>query len=196
MRTYDVGYYENLIAARLSPHRSQHSFAVARLAEQMARRFGADPARAYLSGILHDYAKGIPAPELMKLAEEKGLIEDPVERGNPDLLHAPVGAWLIEHELGISDPDILNAVRWHTVGAPGMSTLDKIIYLADVIEPGRDFPGVEQLRCLAERDLDRAMIAALDATLRYCIERGRLIHPRAVLLRNELLGFLRADKPV
>jgi len=182
---------EKEIRSRLSPRRYQHSLGVAQVAREMAERFGADPFQAYMAGIWHDYAKGISGPELLSIAEQNNLFSDEIERLVPDLLHAPVGAFLLRQHLGVEDGELLSAVAKHTLGDEEMTVLDKIIFLADMIEPGRDYPGLERLKCLAERDLDRAMVYGLDLTLRYCLERGRLIHPRTVKVRNRFLRALR-----
>lgn len=176
----------NILSARLSPHRLQHSLDVAGVARNMAQNYGVDPDKAYTIGLLHDYAKGMSGAALLALANEHSLIEDEVENQVPDLLHAPVGAYLLA-ELGIDDQEILQAVKVHTLGSLEMSRLDKIIFLADMIEPGRDFPGLERLQCLAGQDLDRAMLFALDSTIRYCLEQGRILHPRTVTVRNKFL---------
>lgn len=132
-----------LIRERLSPRRFKHSVQVAELAREMATDFGIDGEKAYLTGILHDCAKGISGDELLRIAEANGLIEDEVERRAPDLLHAPVGAFLLARDYGVGDVEILDAVRFHTLGNSQMSLLAKIIFLADAIEPGRDYPGVD-----------------------------------------------------
>lgn len=165
--------------------------AVAKVAAELAEIFGVDPDQAYNIGLLHDYAKGIAASDLLLISREHGLIEDETETQVPDLLHAKVGAYLLKNDLGIDDPVVLEAVRVHTMGSLTMSTLDKIIFLADMIEPGRDYPGMERLDCLARRDLDRAMLFGLDATIRYCLEKARILHPRTVMVRNKFLQTLK-----
>ena len=181
----------NKLSARLSPHRLQHSLQVAGVARDMAKTYGSDPDKAYTIGLLHDYAKGLSGADLLALARENALIEDEVESQAPDLLHASVGAYLLATELNIDDPEILQAVRVHTLGSLEMSQLDKIIFLADMIEPGRDFPGLERLQCLAGRDIDRAMLFALDSTIRYCLEQGRILHPRTITVRNKFLDNIK-----
>lgn len=174
---------------RLSSRRVQHSLEVARVAREMAQSYGVDPDKAYITGLLHDYAKGLDGSELLAIARSQFLLEDEVDSRIPDLLHAPVGAYLLETELGIDDAEILQAVKVHTLGAIEMSTLDKIIFLADMIEPSRDFPGLERLQCLAERDLDQAMLFGLDSTIRYCLEQGRILHPLTIRVRNKFLDY-------
>lgn len=189
----DVIKAEKIIRERLSPSRFEHSVQVARVARQMAQQFNENEDQAYIAGILHDYAKGISGGELLKLAEAHGLIEDEVERLAPDLLHARLGAELLVRDWGVEDEALLQAISNHTLGRVGMSALEKIIFLADMIEPGRDFPGIDRLRCIANRDLNRGMVLAIEFTLQYCIKMGRLIHPRTVLIRNNLLTTLPKD---
>ncbi|WP_054691970.1 bis(5'-nucleosyl)-tetraphosphatase (symmetrical) YqeK [Syntrophomonas palmitatica] len=183
----DYGEYIDIIQKRLSPRRFQHCLQAAQVAAEMAGIFGADPDKAYLTGLLHDYAKGISGGELLRLADEHSLIQDEVDRWVPDLLHAPVGAYLLRHELGITDAEILKAVTCHTMGALDMNALDKIIFLADMVEPGRDYPGQERLKCLAFRDLDKAMLFGLESTIRYCLDQGRILHPQTIAVRNHFL---------
>jgi predicted HD superfamily hydrolase involved in NAD metabolism len=176
-----------LIKARLSDKRYNHSLQVAEVARDMAERYGVDPNKAYLTGLLHDYAKGIPAPELLDIAVANHLLEDEVDRLVPDLLHAPVGAYLLQSQMAIGDNEILQAVKNHTLGALNMSDLDKIIYLADMIEPGRDFPGLERLKCLAWRNLEEGMLFGLESTIKYCLDEHRILHPLTVKVRNHFL---------
>mgnify|MGYP000993581248 FL=1 len=176
-----------VISTRLSSRRYNHSLQVAQVAREMAGHYGADPDKAYITGLLHDYAKGMPAPELLKIAVAHNLLEDEVDSLVPDLLHAPVGAFLLRSELAIDDEEVLQAVKRHTLGALRMSDLDKIIYLADMIEPGRDFPGLERLKCLAWRDLDEGMLFGLESTIKYCLDEHRILHPLTVRVRNYFL---------
>ncbi|HHW62121.1 MAG TPA: HD domain-containing protein [Syntrophomonadaceae bacterium] len=180
-----------LIESRLSRRRYEHSLQVALAAREMARDYGLDAEKAYLTGLLHDYAKGLSGAELLRIAEEQRLLQEEIERQVPDLLHATVGAYLLEAEGKVLDPEILYAIRVHTLGAEQMSDFDKIIFLADMIEPGRDYPGLQRLQCLARKDLDQAMLFALDSTIRYCLEQGRLLHPQTIKVRNNFLQALK-----
>jgi predicted HD superfamily hydrolase involved in NAD metabolism len=176
-----------IIKSRLSPRRFQHSLQVAEVASDMAEYYGVNQEKAYLTGLLHDYAKGIPAAELLLIATENNLLENEVDQLLPDLLHAPVGAFLLEKELAIADKEILQAVKSHTLGSLDMNDLDKIIFLADMIEPGRDFPGLERLKCLAWRNLDEGMLFGLESTIKYCLDQRRLLHPLTIEVRNHFL---------
>lgn len=179
--------YFELLAARLPEGRFRHSLGVADTAAGLAVKNGIDPEQARLAGLLHDYARDLPPGRLLELAEEAGLISCEIERRLPLLLHGPVGALLLERELGITDKAVLQAVARHTVGAPAMTPLDKIIYLADVIEPGRQFAGVHTLRQAAVADLDTAFLKALEATIVYVLDREQLLHPATVEARNFIL---------
>jgi predicted HD superfamily hydrolase involved in NAD metabolism len=177
-----------IVQGRLSERRFQHSLNVAQLAAELAVSFGVDSEKAFLVGILHDYAKDLNGDELLLIAEDNGLIDNEVERQAPDLLHAPVGALLIEKELGIKDTEILRAVRVHTLGSVKMSILDKIIFLADMIEPDRKaYPDLERLRQLSRSSLDEAMLLGLESTIRYCLDRRMILHPHTVSVRNVFL---------
>ena len=188
----DAGQAIEIIRVRLSSRRYQHSLNVAQAASKLADRYGVDRDKAYLTGILHDYAKDLKADDLLVIAGENGLISSEVERQLPDLLHAPVGAFILKQELGIEDEEMLESVRVHTMGSLRMSPLDKIIFLADMIEPGRDmYPDLERLRRLAFDDLNQAMLLGLDSTIRYCLDRRAVLHPRTVEVRNMFLQMVR-----
>lgn len=171
---------------RLSPRRFDHCLAVSWTARSLAARADIDPERAALAGLLHDYARDLPLPEMLELVREFGLPQRPGLM-TQELLHAPVGAALVKRELGIDDQEILRAIELHTTGDEGMGSLDRVICLADYIEPGRDFPGVDEIRRLAGEDLDRALLRALDGTLRYLLDLKALVDPRTVRARNWLL---------
>jgi predicted HD superfamily hydrolase involved in NAD metabolism len=156
---------------QLPQHRWEHTLRVAETSIRLARRFGADEQKAEVAAILHDYCKFWPDEQLVRWIMDRGLPEDLLQF-NKELWHAPVGAEVAEVRFGIQDEDILNAIRYHTSGRPQMSLLEKIVFLADYIEPGRRFPGVEEVRKTAESDLDRAVLAALAKTIVFLIERG------------------------
>ena len=119
----------------------------------------------------------------MKLCEKYGIINDAAEVANPKLLHAKTGAAFARELFGIED-DIYGAIRWHTTGKPDMTLLEKIIYLADFVEPTRDFPGVEELRELCFEDIDAAMAKGLEMSLEF-IRSGGADSPRPIVLRQK-----------
>ena len=131
---------------------------------ELARLWGEDPELAAEAGILHDITKRLSYEEQLNLCAKYDMICDHAELAAPKLLHAKTGAALARDLFGVSDA-VFSAIRWHTTGKPDMNLLEKIIYLADYIEPGRDFPGVKKLRELAHEDLDRAMLLGLQMSV-------------------------------
>ena len=131
-----------------------------------------------MAGLLHDCAKCIPNPEKLRLCEENDILVTEIERENPFLLHAKLGALLAGIEYGVTDPEILHAIKVHTTGEPDMNLLDKIIYIADYIEPNRDkAANLSHVRELAFRDLNVCMAEILHDTLVYLKQRGGSIDP-------------------
>jgi predicted HD superfamily hydrolase involved in NAD metabolism len=172
-----------LARSRLSEKRYGHTLRVAETAEHLAQVHGLDPARLRLAALLHDAARETEPEEFLRLAEEWGLAVGEPERESPKLLHAPVAAELAQRELGVEDEEVLAAIRAHTVGEPGVGPLALVLYVADKIEPARDYPSVERLRQLASEDLREAATEALRRVVAHNEERNRPIHPssRAML---------------
>lgn len=171
----------------MTQKRFAHTLGVMETAVALAKRFGVDEEKAELAAMVHDCAKDIPEVEQLNLVREFGILLDEISMVETALVHAPLGAALAKIKYGIEDPGILRAVKVHTTGDTKMTPLDKVIFLADYIEPGRNFPGVDRLRKVAFEDLDEAVIMACDSTIKYVIEGGRLLHPRMVEARNCLL---------
>lgn len=178
------GRLEAAVRDRLTEERYAHVLAVRDCAAKLAELYGVDREKAELAGVLHDYARDLPGEVLLSLAEERGIPFSEIDRKVPILLHGPVGAALVREELGVENPEVLEAIALHTLGGAGMSMLAKIVYVADIIAADRDFPGVNRLRQLAGEDLDRALVECLATTLRYCLERRRLIHPQTITAWN------------
>lgn len=177
----------NIIKDKMSRERFTHSLRVADTALEMARGRTVDREKLYLAALLHDYAKDLPPQELLDIARENGLLTCRAEEVQPNLLHGPVGAWLCSRDLLVDDAQVLQAIRFHTTGHAGMSLLDAIIYLADLIEPAREFEGAAEIRRHCAQDIWAGLFYAFDATLLYVIKRGLLIHPYTVEARNWLL---------
>lgn len=160
----------------LTPKRFKHTQGVAEEASKMANKYGCSTEKAYLAGLLHDCAKCIPTNEKLKYCKKYGVDLDEVLKSQPDLTHSFLGAKIAERDYGIQDKDILNAIAYHTTGRAKMSTLEKIIYIADYIEPNRAYhEGLEKARELAYKDLDKAMIEILNNTIEY--NKNKVIHP-------------------
>ena len=165
---------------RLSAKRYGHTARVAKTAEDLARPHGLDPGKARLAALIHDAAREIGADEYLRLAEIWGLPFGDPEKESPKLLHGPVAAELARRELGVGDEEVLDAVREHTTGRPGMVPLSLLLFVADKIEPARDYPSVGRVRRLAEEDLGEATAEALRRTIAHNEERGRSTHPTSV----------------
>lgn len=175
---------EALIEERLSPKRRDHAHRVAAAAVTLARRYGAPDGAAEVAGLLHDYCRELSDEETLVAAERHHIPVGPVEARRPrKILHGPVAAAELA-ACGLDD-EIADAIRLHTVGAAGMTVLEKCLYLADFLEPGRDFPGIDDVRALAETSLDAAVGAAARLSLLDIIGRGRGVVPGALALYNE-----------
>lgn len=176
---------EALIATRLSVRRREHSRRVADEAATLARRYGASPEDAEVAGLLHDYCRELSNEEALEAAARYGIPVGPVEARRPrNILHGPLAAAMLA-EQGL-DSRIASAIARHTIGAAGMTVLEKCLYLADYCEPARHFPGVDDVRALATGSLDAAVGAAARRSLLDIITRGRGVVPGALALYNEM----------
>lgn len=176
-----------LVKKQLTEHRYIHTIGVMETAIVLAEKFHSDPRKAELAAIFHDYAKFRPKEEMRQIIVDENLGSD-LLLYNQELWHAPIGAYLVEKEVGITDSEILNAIRFHTSGRPNMTLLEKVIYVADYIEPGRHFPGVEEVRKLAEISLDEALIKAIHNTIVFLMKKKQPIYPDTFLTYNDLVN--------
>lgn len=181
---------ETFARNRLSEGRYGHTLRVAGTAEDLARVHGLDPDRARLAALVHDAAREIGEPEeFLRLAREWDLPVGEPERQSPKLLHGPVAAELARRELGVEDEEVLEAIRVHTVGGPGMGPLALVLYVADKIEPARDYPSAGRLRALSREDLRVAAAESLRRAIAHNEGRGRPPHPAS----RETLAWLEAE---
>lgn len=171
---------------QMSDRRWQHTLGVVDSAIRLAKRYGGDVRRAELAALLHDYAKAWPIDRQAQVIREQGMPAELLYH-DKELWHAPVGAWAVQEEHGIADEEVLDAIRYHTSGRERMTLLDRIVCLADYIEPGRDYPGVDRIRRLSEQDMTEALIAGFDSTIAYLLEKGSRIFPLTVVARNSLI---------
>ena len=171
----------------LPKKRFEHTLGVKETALRLARHYGADEKKAEIAALLHDCAKGMSFEEQIKKCKELKLVLDEETMACPPVIHAPLGACIARREYGICDEEILNAICYHTVGRVGMSDLDKIIYVADMIEPTRDYEGVEELREKAYNDLDAVMLAALNQCIIHNVKKGSIIHTDTIKCRNDII---------
>ena len=168
---------------RLSEKRYGHTVRVVGTAESLARKHGLDPAQTRLAALLHDAARETEPDEFLRLAKGWNLSVGEPERQSPKLLHGPVAAELARRELGVADEEVLAAIRVHTIGEAEMGPLALALYVADKIEPARNYPSVGKIRALASSDLREAAAESLRRVIAHNEGRGRSVHPasRAML---------------
>ncbi len=179
----------------LKKRRLSHTMLTACEAVKLACRYGADPKKARLAAVLHDCVK-LPNKELIAFCEQNcyDLTDD--ERENPYLIHARLGAVLAEQDYGVADPEVLMAIRNHTLGRVGMSMLEKIIYVADKIEPSRDYEGLDEIRELAYKDIDGAMLLVMQHSAEYTAASGRAVNPSTASVMEYLQNEINNNKEI
>lgn len=182
---------EAAIKPKLTPQRFYHCLCVSAEARKLAKQYGADEEKAAIAGMLHDIMKDTPREEQLKILDSFDIIMSTVESKTPKLLHAISGACYIAHELGVTDSEILGAVRWHTSGRAGMTLLEKVIFMADFISADRDYSGVKALRVQAYQDLAQGMLAGVEFTLRELMKKSKFIEPKTVEAYNDILGQIK-----
>jgi len=183
----DINAIKKKLKESLSEARYIHSINVMEEAVKLAVHYNADAEKARIAGILHDCAKNMGKEEEEKLLKKYGIVTDDIQKRSHALIHSMLGMYIARDEYGIDDEEILNAIYWHTTGRAGMSLLEKIIFIADYIEPGRDFDAAEKIRKHAYEDLDKCVLMCADSTIMYLIERGKLIHPYTLETRNDAI---------
>lgn len=167
----DLKKLRKAMEKELDPKRFEHTLGVTYIAAALAMCYDESIINAQIAGMLHDCAKCLSDKKRLSICEKHSIGMTEIERRNPFLLHAKVGSFLAKDEYGVTDPDIINAILNHTTGRPGMSTLEKIIFIADYIEPGRDrAPNLSAIRKLAFENLDEALVCILRDTLEYLQE--------------------------
>lgn len=179
---YKVENIENFIMKKLksvlSEKRVIHSIGVANEAKKLAKKYGADEEKAYLSGLLHDIAKEMPADEKIKMCKRYRIKLDPLMKRQIDLSHSFLSAEISKNRFDISDVDMLNAMRYHTTGRKKMSLLEKIVYVADCIEPNRPKDnGIQEIRKYAYTNINKALEVALATTINFNLKNNREVHP-------------------
>ncbi len=177
----------------LNPNRYIHSIGVCETAVKMAKIYGVDEEKAYIAGLLHDCAKCFDNEVQIKMCRDYGMVLDEITLACPAVIHAPLGAAVARAEYGVTDEEILRAIRLHTTGGTNMTKLDKIIYIADMTEPSRAYNGVDELREISLINLDEAMKKSLQSTLRFNIQKGTVIHPDTLSAWNSLLLHKESD---
>ena len=176
---------EKVVVSLLNPNRVKHVLGCRDTAADLAKVWGADVTDAARAGLLHDITKALDGPLQLTLCREYGKVLDEFSENNPKTLHALTGSLVAERIFGENEA-VVKAIESHTTGKPAMNTLEKIIYVADYMEPNRDFPGVEDLRRLAYTDLDGALKLGLEMTLAMLRQQKRQISPAS----SQALAYL------
>ena len=172
----------------LSPERKKHTEGVRKTARELALKYGADPEKADIAAIAHDFYRYMDGEELNSFIEEQGLPSKYLN--NPALAHSKVAAIRLKDDFGIDDEDILNAVSYHTTGRAGMSVLEKVIYLADAMEEGRSYPGVDEIRMAAQEGLDQGVLRSLINTREHVLSKGAFLDEDTL----KAIDFFEGDK--
>ncbi|TGA99558.1 HD domain-containing protein [Sporolactobacillus shoreae] len=178
---------EEAIRSLLPEKRFRHSVGVSKTAVKLAKKYGADVEKAGIAGMLHDIAKYFSDADLEAAIRRRADISNDFLEYSDKLWHAPVGAVYAQEKLGIEDREILDAMTYHTTGRQNMNLLEKIIFLADYIEPGRDFPGVDEVREVAAENLDNAVYLELQKTVIHLLEKRQSVYPKTFEAYNDLV---------
>lgn len=179
--------YKALLKSRLSDYRYTHSVCVAQSAVELAEKYGADKEKALVAGLLHDITKEADWQEHFALFKESGMKLSELECRNPKLWHAMSGSAYLKVKLGITDTEVLGAVRYHTTARADMTLLDKVIYIADFISADRVYDDVEIVRALAKKDLNETMLYTQSYSINELLQKHSPIHPDSVAAYNNLI---------
>lgn len=171
----------------LKESRYKHTLGVCETAVQLAELNGVSVEKAEIASLAHDVAKNLSKEEMMNIINENNIELSNVEKENINLWHSIISPIVSKEKLGITDEDILDAVRWHTTGKEDMSVLTKIIYIADMIEPGRSFPGLEEIRKETFADLDKGVYIGLTHSIQFLLSKNLLIDENTIKARNYFL---------
>lgn len=184
----DLDQITDIVRHRLPQKRFLHSVGVVKEAQKLSALCGADPEKASIAAILHDITKPLPTEEQLKICKEAGVVLNLVEQHETKVLHAITGAIMAKKLCGIEEPEILSAIRYHTTGKANMSPLEKVIYLADFIEEGRTFEGVDMLREAVYQNVEDGLLKAFDFSILEVVQKGAMLHPDSIEGRNDLLA--------
>lgn len=171
----------------LKESRYNHTLGVCETAVKLAELNGVSKEKAEIAALSHDVAKNMSSEDMLKVIEENNIALSQVERENMNLWHSIIAPVIAEEKLGITDEEILDAIRWHTTGKENMSMLAKIIYIADMIEPGRSFPGLEEIRNETFENLDKGVYCGLTHSIQFLLSKDLLIDENTIKARNYLL---------
>jgi predicted HD superfamily hydrolase involved in NAD metabolism len=183
----DLDEYVSIVSLRLKPSRLVHTLGVMNKASELAEIHGCSKEKAMIAGVLHDYAKNLSMEELNEYILKHNIEVDKESNMNINLMHGIVGAYMVREDLAIEDDEILDAISYHTFGRENMSILEKVVFLADAIEDGRDYKGVDEIRDISKISLDKAIIESIENTIEHVFKAGHIVHLNSIRLRNELI---------
>ncbi|OPJ55563.1 bis(5'-nucleosyl)-tetraphosphatase (symmetrical) YqeK [Alkalithermobacter paradoxus] len=184
----DIKDMISILKNMITEKRLVHSLGVVESAKKLAKIYGEDVKKAEVAALLHDCAKCLGKDEVLYYVRKYNILLDDIQKKELELAHGIVGAYISKDIFKVDDESILSAITYHTTGKENMSKLEKIIYVADFIEPNRDYPGVDKLRNTAyNEDLDKALLMSFDNTIKYVISIQKILHPITVKARNYLL---------
>lgn len=178
---------ERQIIEDIGEKRYSHSLRVVETALKLGEIYNEDKENIKVAAKLHDCGKIRDKTQLLKMSNDFDIILDEYMKQNLELIHGYLGAKIAEKRYKVKNKEILNAIKYHTTGREDMTLLEKIIYIADYIEPGRNFDGVEEIRQMAFKDIDKSIIMAMDKTIKFLIDNKNLIHRRTIEARNYLI---------
>ncbi|HEM5988814.1 TPA: bis(5'-nucleosyl)-tetraphosphatase (symmetrical) YqeK [Streptococcus suis] len=191
--TFDRQALLEKIRVAMKPARFQHVLGVEQAALVLADQYGCDPKKASLAALLHDYAKEVEDQVFLDLIAKYNLDKDLLNWDN-NIWHGVVGAYKIAEDFGLKDEEIFQAIQRHTIGAGQMTLLDKVLYVADYIEPNRDFPGVDEARRIARESLDKAVAYETAQTISYLAKKGIPIYPQTLETYNGYVALLKEQE--
>lgn len=181
------------IKKRLSQRRFYHSLNVAYEAMHLAKCYGADPEKAFTAGLLHDITKETDYQEQLKIITDNGIILTKTEQNSKKTWHQLSGAIFIEKYLGVTDKEIISAVRCHTTAKANMTLLEKVLYVADYISADRNYPDVDVMREKAEKSLESAMLYGLRFTIIEMVQKGLPVHEDSLLAYNDIAVYTKGN---
>ncbi|MFG6114261.1 bis(5'-nucleosyl)-tetraphosphatase (symmetrical) YqeK [Halobacillus sp. MO56] len=179
-----------LVKAKLKKERFEHTIRVTDTAVKLAEMYGADVEKAERAAILHDYAKYRNREEMKRWIKSDPRLPKDLLHYHHELWHGPVGAVILEKEAGLDDTEVAAAIACHTTGKANMNVLEKVIFLADYIEPGRKFPGIDEVRDTANEDLDKACLQAAHNTIFFLMSKGQKVYPDTLHNYNHLINTI------
>ena len=186
----NIDEIKSRLQTMLSQKRFNHSIHVMEASRMLAEKYGEDIGKAELAGLIHDCARDLAKSATFALCKKYDIIVDSIMQKRPEILHGMVGSYLAKDLFEVDCRSVLDAVANHTMGCENMNKLSSIVFIADYIEAGRSYEGVEKIRKAAESSLEEAIVAGVDSTIEDNLRKGKLLHPQIVLARNWALEQL------